>query len=146
MESRIKQALNSNRGDIYRIYKDTTQARLVRMIAALRMAIDTEAELISMFLGQASLVGGLTSAGFKEEVSEAMGTIVKQTWKKRVSFPAEFPTPRITIPPIQAACEDSVTGFRLAARILLQARFAVPSLRIPPETVQQLESLARGCP
>jgi hypothetical protein len=32
---------------------------------------------------------------------------------------------------------------RLASRILLQARFAVPSFRMPPETVQQLELLAR---
>ena len=143
MEVRIRQVLDSNHEDICRTYKDATQGRLVRMIAALRMAIDTEAELVSMFLGQASLLGELPSGGFKEEVSEAMGTIVKRTWKQRLNFPAEFPTPRITIPPIKVACDDLVTGYRLASRILLQARFAVPLLRIPPEAVQQLELLAR---
>ena len=142
MEGRIKHALNSNCEDVYQIYKDTTQGRLVRMIAALRMAADTDVQLISMFFGQASLLGGLTSGGFKEEVSEALGTLVKRTWKQRLSFPAEFPTPRITIPPIKAACDEPVIGFKLASRILLQARFAVPSLRIPPDTLQQFESLA----
>ena len=143
LEARIKLALNCSREQVYQIYRDSTQGRLVRMMAALRMAIDTDAELLSMFLGQASLVGGLTSGRFKEEASERMGIIVKRTWQKRLGFPAEFPTPRITIPAIRTACEEPVTGFRLAARVLLQARFAVPSLRMPPETLQQLESLAR---
>jgi hypothetical protein len=112
------------------------------MIAAVRMAADTETQLISMFLGQASLLVGLTSGGFREEMSEAMGTLVNRTWKQRLGFPAEFPTPRITIPPIKAACDEPFTGFKLASRILLKARFAVPMLRLPPETLQQLEALA----
>ena len=60
---------------------------------------------------------------------------------RKEAFPAEFPTPRITVPAIQAACDESVGGFRLAARVLLQARFAVPSLRMPLETIMQMEAL-----
>ena len=147
LESRIKRMLGFDRLQIYQIYNDSTQGRLVGIIAALRMATDTEAKLGLMFLGQATLLDGLTSGYFKEEASDAVGIITRRTWNKRLSFSVEFPTPRITIPAIQAACDEPVKGFTLAARILLQARFAVPSIRLLPETLQKIKTLANiKCP
>lgn len=111
--------------------------------APAREGLGIKGELISMFLGQASLWRGLTSGGSAEEASEAMGTIVKRSCELRLHFPAEFPSPRITVPPIKAAGDESAIGFKLASRMLLQARFAVPSLRLRSETIQQLEPLTR---
>jgi hypothetical protein len=141
--TRIQTTLDADKQEMYRIYQDIGQGRMVGMIAALRMGTDTQERLSTMFLGQATLMSGLPSSTFKEEVSEAMGVIVKRTWEQRLSFAAEFPTPRITIPAIRAACKEETKGFKLAARILQKARFAAPSLRIPTETLQQLEALAR---
>jgi len=143
MEGRIQEALNSARENIYRIYNNTSQGRLSCMIAALRLAIDTESELPQMFVGQLSLLSWLSASNFKDESADTLALIVKRTWKKRLNFPIEFPTRRLTIPAIQTACEESATGFKLAAGILLQARFAVTSVRISPETIQRLELLAR---
>jgi len=142
MLTQIKRALYSNRDETYKIFQDSSFSRIERTIAAIRMASDIEAPLISMFLGQVSLFGSLQKAYFKDELSYAFGDLVKQTWLQRTICQFEFPTPRITIPPIIEACEKSLTGFKSAATILLQARFSVSSLTIPIQVLEQLESTA----
>ena len=64
-------------------------------------------------------------------------------WLKKIKFRAMFNAPTITVPQIEQACNSSETGKKKIGQILLAAYQAV-SLRVEPETLQQLRSWAES--
>ncbi|MGA2657542.1 MAG: hypothetical protein ABSH34_08480 [Verrucomicrobiota bacterium] len=137
-----RKALTADRHEVYRLYQDPTEGRLARMIAALRLALDAENRLEIMFVSQVSLVDATASGAFKDDVSGAVGEIVKRSWERRFRFIADFSMPRVSVPPIMAACAGEGAGFALAARILHEARFAVQAVRLEPNDLSLLKTLA----
>ena len=66
---------------------------------------------------------------------------MRAEWKRRIAFPAQFPAPRLTIPPIQAVCNETTTGLKLAGRLLLEARHAT-GIPLSAEIVEGCRRLA----
>lgn len=108
------------------LYQKGGQPDGVRFTAALRMSADNAFDLNEMFLGHAALFNYCSRIAHMSGVEGLFGEFIRKRWQERLRFAAVFPSPRLTIPPIKAACDDPSTGLRLVARILLAARSAVP--------------------
>jgi hypothetical protein len=137
----IRKVLTASPGDVSRLYLNQGETQGVRFTAAVRMANDTLFDLDQMFIGHAALFAYVNGSLLKTEVGEVFGELVRKRWRERIRLPAVFLTPRYTIPPIKAACEDKATGLRLVARILLVAKDAVPSPP-PPLLVHDWQRVA----
>ncbi len=72
---------------------------------------------------------------------EVLGNLIRDIWRKRLSFKAEFNLARISVPAIEAACNQPYKGTKLAAHILLAARTAVRT-RVPENMLLTLRRLA----
>lgn len=142
----IRKTLGVSPMDAVQLYLRQNQSQSTRFTAAVRMAVDQAFDLDQMFVGHAALYSYVDRIAFKTEISAAFGELVRRRWLERIRLPAIFQMPRLTIPAIKAACDDPATGLRLAARILLAAKDAVPSQ--PPTVVvriwQEEASLAEG--
>ena len=68
-----------------------------------------------------------------------LAELLSVQWLKKIKFRATLKTPMITVPQIEKACNSSETGKKKIGQILLAAYQAV-SLRVEPETLQQLRS------
>lgn len=136
--SEIADAAISN---VYDVYKDNSKIVFEHLLAALRLAIDRESTLIQAFYGQLTLVLNLANCEFKEDVEGVLGMLIKRIWEHRINFKAEFSMPYLNIPLIKTACQKPFSGFKQAAHILLQVQSAIPNVRIPTETINQLKLL-----
>lgn len=136
-----RRGVAASSGDVYQLYLNQGETQGVRFTAAVRMASDASFDLDQMFIGQTALYRFINRSLLKGNVETAFGELVRKRWRERIRLPAVFLTPRYTIPPIKAACEDKATGLRLAARILLVAKDAVPSSP-PPLLVQDWQRAA----
>jgi tetratricopeptide (TPR) repeat protein len=126
--------------ELARIF-NSDRPRIERSIAALRIATDPNVPLEGVFSGHASLSHFIHKGSMRCELEARWGELVRAEWQRRVSFPTQFSTPRLTVPPIQIACADPSTGLKLVARILLAARHAV-SFRLPESLVADWMKLA----
>ena len=72
-----------------------------------------------------------------------LAELLSVQWLKKIKFRATLKTPMITVPQIEKACNSSETGKKKIGQILLAAYQAV-SLRVEPETLQQLRSWAES--
>jgi hypothetical protein len=137
----IAQVLAAPSTEITKLVRDGAQPEGVRLTAAVRLAVEASFGLEEMYYGQAMLLNYLSKAALQFEVAGTLGELLRKRWRERTGFPAAFPSPRINLPPIVAACDDSATGFRLAARILLAARNVVP-FKHPDEVIANWRQLA----
>lgn len=110
--------------------------------AALRMSARNTLMLEAALAGQAALTWFVSKSTFRRQIEEEFGRLVRDEWRRRITFPAQFPTPRLTVPAIKTVCDDPATGLKLAARILLEVRQAT-AMPLPAETVEGLRTLAR---
>jgi hypothetical protein len=133
--------LESDPGSAYQAYTTSDSSRLQHIVSALRMATDPNATLQACFIGLATLVTN-DSAVFKQyEIGTCLGALAKRVWEERIHFPAEFNSPRISVPAIKFACAEPHRGLKLAARILLAATSAV-SVRSLDKVLPRLHELA----
>jgi hypothetical protein len=139
--NQIEAILECDMSEVYKTYQDINRKGIEIQVAMIRMSSEIECSLAGMFVGQASLLLDLSNCEHKE-ILEHFGYLVKNMWLKRTSFASEFSTPRQTIPDILSACNEQVTGLKLAARILLQARFAV-SVSLGNNMIEQIKNLAK---
>jgi len=124
-----------------RVQQNVSETLLARSAAAVRMCMESNLPLFVMFIGQAFLLGYVTQCSIRREIEDGLGNLVRTQWLLRNTFAAEFLTPRLTIPAIQSACNDGSRGLKLAARILLQAQFAV-GITPPSDMVAEWQKLA----
>jgi hypothetical protein len=72
---------------------------------------------------------------------DALGVLIRDIWRKRLNFRAEFNSPRSSVPAIEAACNQPFKGAKLAAHILLAAQCAVHT-RVPESVLMTMRQLA----
>jgi hypothetical protein len=133
--------LRSDPTSTYRAYKARPGSRFQQIVSALRMGSDPGGSLGACFVGLVTLVTDEPLVQQHFDVGQSLGKLVKRVWEQRISFPAEFNAPRVSIPAIKAACEAQYQGLQLAAQILLAARTAV-SVRALDTSIAQLRELA----
>ena len=124
-----------------RIQQNASEPLMARLGAAVRMCIDSNLPLSVMFIGQAFLLDYVNQCSMRDEIEDVFGSLIRTHWLRRLDFAAALPTPRLTVPAIQRACSDGSRGIRLAARIFLQAQFAV-TLTVPLEVITKWQKLA----
>jgi len=139
----VEAVLALEKEGIQRVYEDPERTRLERLVAGVLMLANPESSLTQSFIGGIFLFDALGKLPFGIVLGEWFGRLVKIVWERRCAFPAEFPSPRVTIPPIQEACTNGGTGLRLAARILLEVRAAV-NVPMQDEILAQLCSRVQG--
>lgn len=136
----VERVLAAGHSDLPEIFRNDDE-RVACSVAAVRMSIEPNISLEGMFAGHASLTRWLQTCPIRSDCEQIWGELVRTRWALRTSFPAQFSTPRLVIPPIKEACADSSTGSKLAARILLAARDAV-LIRVPESVVAEWRNLA----
>ena len=139
---RINEVLRTPQDEAARVYK-ASETRTDRLLASIRLATLPDSSLSACFVGCVSLVTDQTvKSGYLGE-NKLMGQFVRQIWSRRFKFKAEFMSPRLSVPAIEAACVLPYQGARLAAHILLAAQTAV-NTHIPESLLITLRSLANG--
>lgn len=117
--------LNNDPVTAYQVYSSRSGHRFQRILSALRMGTDPNSKLAACFVGLMTLVTDEPLASGQFGVGMHLGALIQRVWEERVRFPAEFNSPRISIPAIQSACIMPYCGLKLAAHVLLAARGAV---------------------
>lgn len=128
-----------------KIYKADTN-RLDRLVSSIRLVTCADSPLVSCFVGSVTLVTDESLRNSAFGAGEVLGSLMRNTWRERLKFRAEFNLTRISVPAIEAACALPCSGIKLAANILLAAQTAV-STRIPQnvrDTLCQLAGIAPG--
>ncbi len=131
----IRGVLSVSTKEAIALYLDQKRSEGVRFTAATRMSAESAFSLDEMFVGQAALFSFVSRIALITGIEVPFGDLVRKRWLERLRFPAAFLTPRLTIPPVKAACQCSASGLKLAAVILLAGKDAV-STSPPPELVQ----------
>lgn len=135
------QLLTSDPGSAHRAYSARPSGRFQQIVSALRMGTDPDSSLAACFVGLMTLVTDEPLAQGHLDIRQPLGLLVKNVWEQRICFPAEFNSPRVSIPAIKAACEAPYEGLALAAHILLAAQTAV-SVRALDSSIAELRLLA----
>lgn len=130
----VERTLNADEAILPALFNGN-ERKLVRSVAALRMSCRTGLPLEAAMLGHASISSFVMKSQFRQSVEKHWADLVRAEWRRRIAAPALFSTPRLSIPPIQAACDDPASGMVLVAKILLEARNAT-QVNIPPAIVE----------
>jgi len=92
--------------------------------AAIRLSAHSSQTIESVLAGQIAITATVSNSPYRRQIEATWGELMRAEWRRRIAFPAQFPTPRLTIPPIQAVCNEPTTGLKLSARLLLEVRHA----------------------
>lgn len=138
----LQTVLQADLGTLQKIHYNPHATRFEKHLAVLRFTIDSDIPLQAMVVGHVTLTTELPRSNFRHNVSQYLGKLVRHLWLKRMDASFQFLTPRLTIPKIRSVCEGNVSGFRLAASIVLEGRFAV-KLDLPKDVLGNLEALAK---
>lgn len=133
-------ALIADETTLPRLFSENERG-LVRSIVAVRMSVATSLPLEAAMVGHTSISAFVMKSQFRASVERLWADLVRSEWQRRITFPALFPTPRLTIPPIKAACDAPASGMALVAKILLEARHAT-QVNIPAEIIETWRALA----
>ncbi len=112
------------------------------LAAALKIIHNTETSSENLFHAHALIAPYLVSSLiWLDSFETGLAKLLSVQWLKKIKFRATLKTPMITVPQIEQACNSSETGKKKIGQILLAVHQAV-SVRVAPETLQQLRSWA----
>lgn len=130
----VERTLNADETMLPQLF-NRNERKLIRSVAAVRMSCRTNLPLDAAMVGHTSISAFVMKSQFRHSVEDRWAELVRSEWRRRIAVPALFSTPRLTIPPIQAACNDPASGMMLVAKILLEARHAA-QVTIPPDIIE----------
>lgn len=127
---RLQHVLKFSQSQLKEFVADENHLVSLRRIATLRRSLDPQLPLESLFIAQASLLDYVYNGALRRSVDDSFGRLIQNQWRQRISLPATLLTPRITVPAIRRACDEGGGGLKQAAKILLEARFAL-RIKVP---------------
>lgn len=116
-----------------------------RLAAALKVIQSKETGPENLFFAHTFISTLLVGTPLGDFFEVDLAGLFSSQWLEKIKFQATLKTPMITAPEIEKACKSNETGKKKIGQILLAAYQAV-SIRIAPETLQQLHSWAESAP
>ena len=114
------------------------------LTASLKIIHNTETSSENLFHAHALIAPYLVSSLiWLDSFETGLAELLSVQWLERIKFRATLKTPMITVPQIEQVCNSSATGKKKIGQILLAVHQAV-SIRVAPETLQQLRSWAES--
>ena len=140
----IESTLSGNENNALSVMKAQGAKYEDRLAAALKIVHNIETSPENLFhahtLITTCLVNNLT---WLDPVTRDLAELLSVQWLEKIKFRATLKTPMITVPQIEQACNSSEMGKKKIGQILLAVHQAV-SIRVAPETLQQLRSWAES--
>ena len=114
------------------------------LAAALKIIHNTETSSENLFHAHALIAPYLVSSLiWLDSFETGLAELLSVQWLEKIKFRATLKTPMITVPRIEQTCNSNETGKKKIGQVLLAAHQAV-SIRVAPETLQQLHSWAES--
>ena len=110
-----------------------------RVMASLKIVHNIETDPKNLFYAHTLITTSLIDQGWGTHIATDLAELLSKQWLKKIKFQAVLETPRITVPQIQQACNNSETGKKKIGQILLAAHQAV-SVQLSPDILQQFRS------
>lgn len=140
----IEKGISASARDLASTLVDETVEGESRLVAALLLSANDEANVEDRFRADVTLTITDMYGSWVDVTEEVIGSIVSREWARiaeRERFALRFPT--VNSITIKAACEDnSFRGLRKAARIMFAAKTAVRT-SLSPDALAKLEERAR---